>query len=80
MLILADILPKCNKLACLVNNQGKRYGGRFQEKILQGVDFFAFTRAPTVSTERRKTFEPKYPNFSAMDLSHDKITSITHTI
>ena len=80
MLILANILPKGNKLACLVNNQGKRYGGRFQKKILQGVDFFAFTRAPTVSTERRKTPEPKYPNFSAMDLNHDKITSITHTI
>ena len=80
MLILANILPKGNKLACLVNNQGQRYGGRFQKKILQGVDFFAFTRAPTVSTERRKTPEPKYLNFSAMDLNHDKIISITHTI
>ena len=77
MFILANILPKGNKLAYLVNNQGKRHGGRFQKKILQGVDFFAFTRAPTVSKERRKTPEPKYPNFSAMDLNHDKITSIT---
>ena len=80
MFILANILPKGNKLSCLVNNHDKCYGGRFQKKILEGVDFFTFTRAPTVSTERRKTPEPKYPIFSAMDLNHDKIKSITHTI
>ena len=64
MFILANILPKGKKLAYLVNKQSKRYDGRFQKKILEGVDFFAFTRAPIVSTERRKTTEPKYPNFS----------------
>ena len=80
MFILANILPKGKKLAYLVNNQSKHYGGRFQKKILQGVDFFAFTHTPIVSTERRKTAEPKYPNFSVMDLNNDKITSITYTI
>ena len=72
MFILANVLPKGHALACFVNNQGKRYGGQFQKKVSEGVDFFAFKRAPRVSTGRRKNPELKYPNFSAMDMNHGK--------